>query len=75
MDYKKYIIFDLSEVDNVNFNHVLQTSKESLRISSTNKSILKYEGETPSLIQNLTTKSKEFTYDEILVELNNPEWN
>jgi hypothetical protein len=75
MDYKKYIIFDLSEVDNVNFNDVLQTSKESLRTSSTNKSILKYEGEIPSSVQNLTTKSKEFTYNEILVELNNPEWN
>ncbi len=75
MDYKKYIIFDLLEVDNVNFNDVLQTSKESLRISSTNKSILKYEGEMPLSVQNLTTKSKEFTYDEILVELNNPEWN
>ena len=75
MDYKKYIIFDMSEIDNVNFNEVLQTSKESLRISQTNKSILKYEGVMPSSIQNLTTKSREFTYDEILVELNNPEWN
>ena len=75
MDYKKYIIFDMSEVDNVNFNNVLQTSKESLRISQTNKSILKYEGVMPSSVQNLTTKSREFTYDEILVELNNPEWN
>lgn len=75
MDYKKYIIFDMSEVDNVNFNDVLQTSKESLRISQTNKSILKYESVMPSSVQNLTTKSREFTYDEILVELNNPEWN
>ena len=65
----------MSEVDNVNFNNVLQTSKESLRISQTNKSILKYEGVMPSSVQNLTTKSREFTYDEILVELNNPEWN
>lgn len=75
MDYKKYIIFDMSEIDNVNFNEVLQTSKESLRISQTNKSILKYEGIIPPSVQNLTNKSREFTYDEILIELNNPEWN
>jgi hypothetical protein len=70
----KYIIFDLSELDKINFDEVLENSGYTLRLSNNGKSFIKYKGEMPPSIQSLTTKSNEYTNSEILDILNTSEW-
>lgn len=70
----KYIIFDLSELDKINFDEVIEDSKNTLRVSNDDKSFIKYNGDIPPSIQSLTTKSVEYTINEILDILNQNEW-
>jgi hypothetical protein len=62
----KYVIFLFSEVDKINFNEVLNTDPESLRVSLEGKSIIKYIGEMPESVKNLKWKSAEYTHEEII---------
>jgi hypothetical protein len=70
----KYIIFDLSEVDKINFNDVLETSVDTLRVSNTDKTFVKYNGLIPSSVQSLETKSEEYNKQEILDILSTEDW-
>lgn len=74
MDYK-YIIFDLSEIDKINFEQVIETSVETLRLSvDGTKTFVKWIGDTPSSIDSLTTKSQVYNNVEILSILDTNEW-
>jgi hypothetical protein len=72
---RRFVIFDLLEVDLIDFSQVHETSKETLRISvDGRKSFVKYEIPQPSSVSLLTTKSEEYTYTQILEILSGPEW-
>ena len=70
-----YVIFDITEKNEVDYSQVLQTSAETLRVSTTNKAILKWEGQTPSSVLSLQTKGNILTEQELRVILEEPEWN
>ena len=70
-----YITFNVSEISSIDFNQVLETSVETLRYSvDKTQSVVKWNGEVPSCILSLTTKSAYMTYDEILALLSTPIW-
>ena len=73
----KYIIFNISEIDKVNFEEVKETSKETLRISiDGTKTFIKWdEDETPSFVNTLTTIEGTYTYEEILKILSTDLWS
>jgi hypothetical protein len=73
---REFMIFNVSELGNINFNEVLETSQDTVRKSvDGTKTFVKWEGETiPSSIQNLTTKEGPYTYNEILTILSTEEW-
>ena len=74
-DDLKYMIVLVSEVDQVDFSQVFETSPDTLRISVDGVyTFFKWEGETPSSIEALTYKEGEYTHSEILNILNSPEW-
>jgi hypothetical protein len=70
----KYVIFDLSEADKINFNEVLETSIDTLRLSNTDKTFVKYNGLIPSSVQSLETKSEEYNKQQILDILSTEDW-
>jgi len=70
----KYIIFNLSEIDKINFNELMTTSIETMRFSINNLGLIKFKGEIPPSVQSLETKSKEYTNSEILLLLEGEEW-
>ena len=70
----KYITFDLSEIDKINFNELMTTSIETMRFSNNNLGLIKFMGEIPTSVQSLETKSQEYTNSEILVLLQGEEW-
>lgn len=75
-DQRNFMIFDTVELDKIDFSEVLETSKDTVRKSiDGNLTFVKWDGETiPSSVQNLTTKSGPYSYNEMLEILNGPEW-
>lgn len=73
---RQFMIFNVSELGNINFSEVMETSAETVRKSvDETKTFVKWEGENiPSCVANLTTKEGPYTYDEILSILSTPEW-
>jgi hypothetical protein len=66
-----YVIIEASEADSVDFNEVINTSKEMLRYSlDGTKTFVKYEGTQPFFLLGKT----EYTHEEILSILSGPEW-
>lgn len=73
---RTFVIFDVSEINLIDFSQVLETSADTVRKSvDQTKTFVKWEGETvPPCVENLTTKSVYYTYEEILAILAGPEW-
>ena len=72
---RHYVIIPTSEVNNINFSEVLETSAETCRYSvDGTKTFVKYEGTMPSSIQGIVGKSIEYSHDEILAILSTTEW-
>jgi len=73
---RRWVIFNVSEISTIDFNDVLEFSQDTVRKSRDNTLVLvKYDGSMPSSVSSLTTKSQEYTYDEILPILATNVWN
>jgi hypothetical protein len=74
-DNRKFMIFNVSELNTINFNEVLETSIDTVRKAvDLTKTFVKWDGTMPNCVNNLTTKEGPYTYDEILAILATPEW-
>jgi hypothetical protein len=73
---RKFMVFQVSELASVNFEEVLETSSESVRVSVDGaKTFVKWEGESiPPSVEALTTKEGPYTYEEMMQMLSQPEW-
>jgi hypothetical protein len=72
---RQFMIFNVSELNQINFTEVLETSSETVRRSvDGTKTFVKWEGDQPLFISTLTTKEGPYTYSEILSILATPEW-
>jgi len=72
---RHYVVFDLTEVDTIDFSEVLETSADTLRKNlAETQSFVKYEGDQPTSVAALTTKSSEYTHEEILTLLAGTDW-
>jgi hypothetical protein len=69
------MIFNVSELNQIDFNTVLETSAETVRKSvDETKTFVKWDGTIPSCVSNLTTKEGPYMYEEIITILATPEW-
>lgn len=72
----KYIFFDYSEIDLIDFTQVYETSKDTIRVSiDGTKTFVKWVGNEPECISSLLTKSIIYNNEEMLIILDTPEWN
>ena len=72
---RRFVIFDVTELPLIDFTQVYETSIDTVRKSvDGTKTFVKYDLPQPSSVADLTTKSIEYTYNEILEILNTPEW-
>ena len=70
------MIFNVSELPNIDFTQVLETSAETVRKSvDETKTFVKWDGVIPECVANLTTKEGPYTYDEMLTILSTEEWS
>jgi hypothetical protein len=72
---REFMIFNVSELPNIDFTQVLETSEETVRKSvDETKTFVKWDGEMPECVSTLTTKEGPYTYEEILTILSTSEW-
>ena len=72
---RQFMVFNVSELNQIDFSQVLETSEETVRKSvDETKTFVKWDGDIPSSVNLLTTKEGPYTYNEIVDILNTPEW-
>ena len=71
-----YVIFNVSELNSIDFNQVLETSADTVRKSIDKaKTFVKFNGSMPSSVSALTTKEGPYSHSEILSIIAGSEWN
>jgi hypothetical protein len=77
MEPKYYVIFNVSELDKIDFTQVFETSIDTVRKSvDETLTFVKYAvDEMPSSVASLDTKQGPYSHEEILEILSTPEWN
>ena len=74
-DFRTFMIFEVSELDQIDFTQVCETSADTVRKSvDQTKTFVKWDGEMPTCVADLYTKEGPYTYEEILVILATDEW-
>jgi hypothetical protein len=72
---RNFMIFDVSELDTIDFDTVLETSVDTVRRSvDGNKTFVKWDGEMPTCVSELITKEGPYTYEEIIEILSGVDW-
>ena len=72
---REFMIFNVTELDQINFTQVLETSIDTVRKSvDGTKTFVKWDGTIPDCVLDLLTKEGPYTYEEILGILATPEW-
>tara|TARA_R100001163_G_scaffold12540_1_gene11687 strand:- start:796 stop:1014 length:219 start_codon:yes stop_codon:yes gene_type:complete len=67
----KYVIFNIANIDIVDFTKVQETSRDTVRLSlDGSKCILKFKGDTPEFLLGL----QQYNYEEILQITSGSDW-
>ena len=70
-----YLIIQSSELSKVDFSQVLETSASTVRKSlDETKTFIKWDGDTPSFVSNLTSTEGPYTNNEIRTILDTDAW-
>lgn len=73
---RNFMIFNISELPNIDFTQVLETSIDTVRKSvDETKTFVKWDGIMPTCVEALLTKEGPYTYEEILTILATEEWS
>ena len=74
-EQRQFMIFNVSELEQIDFSQVLETSSDTVRRSiDLTKTYVKWDGDIPNCVDNLTTKEGPYTYSEIITILSTPYW-
>ena len=74
-EQRQFMIFNVSELEQIDFSQVLETSSDTVRKSTdSTKTFVKWDGDIPNCFDNLTTKEGPYTYSEIITILSTPYW-
>lgn len=75
-EHREFMIFNVSELPQIDFTQVQETSIDTVRKSiDGTKTFVKWDGDNiPSSVETLTTKEGPYTYEEILIILSTEEW-
>ena len=72
---REFMIFNVSELDKIDFTQVCETSIDTVRKSiDESKTFVKWDGEIPECVTTLETAEGPYTYEEILDILSTEEW-
>jgi len=67
----RYVIFDMTDANLIDFSLIKETSLETLRLSlDSTKCVLEFEGDTPAFLEGI----QQYTYSEILEIMSTSQW-
>jgi len=70
-----YITINTDELSLVDFNEVMETSIDTVRLSVDGlETVLKWEGDEPDFVSTLSSYEGPYTHEEILAIMATPEW-
>jgi hypothetical protein len=73
---RRYVIFDCTELPDIDFSEVYETSIDTVRKSvDQSQTFVKFDLPMPTSISALTTKSQPYTHEQILDILATPAWS
>mgnify|MGYP003349058111 CR=1 FL=1 len=75
-EQRQFMIFNFSEIEQIDFSEVLETSKDTVKKSfDRTKTFVKWDGnKIPDSVQSLKTKQGPYTYSEMMTILESEEW-
>ena len=74
-DNRHWVIISASDVSNIDFSQVKETSTDTLRYSiDGTQTFVKYDGDMPSSVNACSSKSQEYSHSEILAILHTSAW-
>jgi hypothetical protein len=72
---RQYAIFNVEELDQIDFSQVLETSSDTVRRSVDGaQTFVKWEGAPPATVQALETQGDYLTHSEMLAVLSTATW-
>jgi hypothetical protein len=73
---RNFVIFNVSELNKIDFSQVLETSEDTVRKSvNGQKTFVKWDGDdVPACVLTLTSKSDYYSLEEMLAILDTDEW-
>lgn len=72
---RTYIVFNVSELNKINFDAVLEDSQNTLRRSlDSTLTFVKWDGPTPAFVSTMNTIQGYYNYAQILTVLASPVW-
>ena len=75
MEELNFMIFNISEVNKIDFTQVAESNQNFLRLSvDSQKSFVKWRGTMPPCLDTLSYKDGPYVYEDFLVILSGPEW-
>jgi hypothetical protein len=75
MNNLTYLIIPVSELSKVVFDDIYETSINTLRLSTNmQKTIIKWEGDTPLFVSNINNAEGPYTNSEISTIMSTSEW-
>jgi len=74
-DNRHWVVISASDVSNIDFTQVLETSADTLRYSvDGTQTFVKYDGSQPSKVAACSSKSQEYSHSEMLTLLGTAAW-
>jgi hypothetical protein len=75
-DDRKYVVIYYSDINQIDFSEILESSIETVRRSiDGNLTFVIYEGDMPASVEALINRSPEFTHEQFLLVLASPDWS
>ena len=75
-DHRHWVIISASDVSNIDFSQVYETSADTLRYSiDGTQTFVKYDDDMPSSVNACSSKSQEYSHSEILAILHTEAWS
>jgi hypothetical protein len=72
---RNYLIINTSEISKVDFNQILETSEDTLRLSvNGEKTFIKWIGSIPDFVSTFSFSEGPYSNEEILTILSSSEW-
>ena len=75
MATKQYLILSETEIPQIDWLEVLESSADTLRRSTDGRVVIKWYGLEPMFVYYLQTKEGPYSYEEILEIMKQPEWS